>query len=440
MSNIYIFLYIFAGKSDDGERPGQLFIFTIPEVDTIGLSSSLVMITTFSRLLVSVTLSIPGFSIEMNMRIDRNNHFNISLPSEIRLKQGEVKQNKTVIIESSGVVSVYVIENDKDIGDGFAVYPSSQIGKRYYIAAYIPTFPMVPSFVCATALEHTMITFTPKSGQSQSVRLNRYESFRFEGNTSQDISGMFIQSDSPITIISGVRAKVPSTRCCVGSLLEQLLPVNKWKKNYFLASFRNLDGFIYRIYSSELSTSVNISSSRDPTEYVQLGAEEFHEGHVKGDVVLSITSEEAVMVVQYMQGFSATSNLTGNPAMIVAQSLTSSSITFPVFNIRTLIRSRIYYYISVIIECSQVKGLQYSKPILTEDRLTATDKSICCVRGSVSPGQYSVYHIDRNVVFSVSVYAFGEIATAGSYAYNAYTTNEGGVSSGEYSEPNTWHA
>ena len=344
----------------------------------------------------------------MNMSINRKKHFDISLPSKIRLKSGEGKQNKTVIVQSSGVVSVYVIDSDTNIGDGFTVYPSSQVGQRYYIAAYIPAFPDVPSFFCATALENTMITIIPKSGQSQSVRLKQYESFRFEGNRSQDISGMLIQSDSPITVISGVRAYVPSTRCCVGTLLEQLLPVNKWQKKYFLASFRNLDGFIYRIYSSELHTSVNISSSKGQIEYIQLGAKEFYEGNVYGDVVLSITSEQAVMVVQHM------TNHPSNPAMIVVQSLTSSSKTFPVFELKTLDRNRISYYINVIIECSQVKGLKYIKPILTEYRLTAEDQLMCCVRGAVSPGQYSIHHIDRNVEFSVSVYAFGDTPIDGS--------------------------
>ena len=426
---------ILTGKCDNSGRQDQIFAFTIPAVDNDTISSPNVTVTTSSRIPVKVTLSIPNLSFEKNTSVDRYHNYNISLPPSILFKQGEGKQNKTIIVRSSGMVSVHVIENDgrNGLGDGFIVYPTDQIGKRYYVAAYSPNFSKDLPFFSVTALEHARITVKTKSGQLLSEQLKRYESYRFDGDALQDISGTFIQSDSPITVISGVRTWVPSGRCCDGNLLEQLLPVSKWKKNYFLASFKYLNSFIYRVYSSDLSTSVNISISDGENDQIEIAAEDFYEGDIDGDKMLSITSEEAVMVVQYMITNTTTFPSPGSPAMVLAQPDSSfiSTVTFPVFGFFSLGESSFYYYISVIIECSQITGLIINGTISERDRLASFDKSMCVVRGLVYQGLYSVYHIDSNIVFSVSVYAYGKFSTVGSYAYLA---NTGIRSSGEYSK------
>ena len=418
------------GKSYDDGTQDQVFVFAIPAFSTESSSPS-VTISTSSQIPVNVTLSISNTLKKRNTTVDRNSPSNIVLPPTIRLRQEEGKQNKTVIIISTGMVSVHAL-NDGENGDGFVVYPTSQLGKRYYVAAYAVNTAVDPSFVCISAVENTEIIVKRRTAEPFKVRLEEYESYRLDGYRMEDLSGTLIQSDKPIAVISGVKTRVSSV-CCLGVLLEQLLPVSGWRKKYFLAPYKGLNGFVYRIYTSNHSTAVNISRSRYNETKHEVEAERFLEENVKGDAihVVSISSKEPIMIVQYLKGYSTNFYSQGNPSpsMIVVQPLTSftRSVTFPVFE--NNLNNQTDHYINIIIECSHTTGLRYSRQISETDQLFSADRSMCCVRGRVQPGKlYSVYHTDNNVVFSVSVYAFGDTRTSSSYAYLA---NSGAYSSGK---------
>ena len=222
----------FAGEcnGDNGNKQSQLFVFAIPAIGT--RSKPRVLVTTSSQDPVNITLSVHKSSFKLNTTINRRRYANISLPREIRIYRGG-KQNKTIIVRSSGLVSVHAIDDDKADGDGFLVYPSNQLGTRYYVSAYVTEFS--PSFFCVTSLENTVINVTVKNEPTQSVVLGQLESYRFDWDS--DLSGTFIESDKRISVTSDVWTKVPlSDLCCSDGLLEMLLPVSKWGKKHFFGS------------------------------------------------------------------------------------------------------------------------------------------------------------------------------------------------------------
>ena len=229
-------------------------MFAIP---VIGYTSSpRVLITTLSENPVNITLSAPGLSNKQRI-VNRNTHADIPLPRGIRMYRGSGKQNKTIIVRSSGLVSVYAIDDDKGGGDGFYVYPSTQLGLRYYVSTYETTSGGY-SFFCVTPLEDSVITVVTKTGLRRTVMLRQYESYRFDKRS--DLSGTLIQSDKRISVTSGAWTEVPVGECCIDGLLEMLLPVSKWGKKHFLAPIKSLNiGYVYRVYSSNISTSLNIN-------------------------------------------------------------------------------------------------------------------------------------------------------------------------------------
>ena len=169
------FFFILTGKSYDDGTQEQMFVFTTPAFDQIETLSPRLEITTSSQVSVDVTISIPGSQIDLNLTVNRNNHSNIVLPQMIRLGI-EGKQNKTVIVRSNGMVSVHAM-NDGDYGDGFVVYPTSQLEKRYYVAAYSVNTERHPSFVCISAVENTKIIIRKQAAEASSVLLEKYESY-----------------------------------------------------------------------------------------------------------------------------------------------------------------------------------------------------------------------------------------------------------------------
>ena len=391
-------------------------MFAIP---TIGYTSSpRVLITTLSENPVNITLSAPGLSNKQCI-VNRNTPADIPLPSGIRMDRNIGKQNKTIIIRSSGLVSVHAIDDDKGGGDGFLVYSSTQLGTRYYVSAY-ETAADGYSFFCVTPLEDSVITVVTNTGQTITEMLRQYESYRFDQDF--DLSGTLIQSDKRISVTSGAWTEVPVGECCIDGLLEMLLPVSKWGKKHFLAPIKGLSiSYVYRVYSSNISTTLKINDGRSNSSITLRPFENVHEEKVVEDVMVSISSDQPIMVVKYIKG-----HYLNNPAMIIVPPLTSftGNVTFPVIRYNTA-EDRHEYYINVIIGCSMMTGLRFFGPqagTRIYDEIYFGDHSMCCARSAVSPGQHFVSHNDSNALFSVSVYAIADtvgVVGVSSYAYLA---------------------
>ena len=380
------------------------------------------MISTDSQQPVYTTLSVPGHSITINRTISRNNGTDIELPEAIRMQPGDGKQNKTVIVRASDIVSVYVFENNWCCGDAFQSIPSSQLGTDYQVSSYQPHSPYYPSLVCVSALHHsTTITISNSNGFMHEVLLQPFQSYQYDGLGLEDLSGMLVQSDQPVAVISGSYSLIPETASYAGGIMSQLLPMKSWGTLYYIFPFESLNsGFVYRVFSSNILTRLRFYNGR--VEYIQPG--NFYEGDVIGDTAVSFEADNCVMVAQYMKSWDANNPVRGAPSMLVVSPVTSYShdVTFSVLLYEHWIGHD--YYINVVIECELINGLHYdgtrisvaSSPASTWSRISAADQTMCCVRSSVSTGYHSITHVNPVARFSVSVYAI-YYDRSSSYAY-----------------------
>ena len=376
-----------------------------------------VMITTEALHPVYVTLSIASHSIEINRTISRNNGTDVELPHDIRVNLRDGKQNKTIIVRASDVVSVYALTNKQFEGDAFQSIQTSQLGKKYYVASYRPYATHVSSFVCVSAVNsNTSVSISTQSGLEH-VFLQQYESYRYDGRDYQDLSGTLVQSDKPIAVISGSTSLIGSGTA--SGILSQLKPTESWGNVYYIFPFKELtSGFVYRVFASDKTT---LDMSDDGVIIIQSG--EFYENDVSGNSIVSFQSDQKVMVVQYMKSYHAGNNWgglgRGDPSMVVVQpvSLYTNNVTFPVFEYT---RSGHTYYINVVTECENVDGLVFddSTQAASWDMLTTNDQTMCCVRSNVTSGYHSITHANQTARFSVSVYAICNGCTS-SYAYAA---------------------
>ena len=391
-------------------------MFTIPALIPSWPYESRVMITTESPNSVNVTLS-TSYLAKITRTINRNNGADIELPYDMRVYLGDGKQNKTIIVRASDVVSVYAITNNRSAGDAFQSIQTAQLGKKYYVASYRPYSTHVSSFVCVSAVNSdTSVSISTQSGLEH-VFLQQYESYRYDGRDYEDLSGTLVQSNKPIAVISGSTSSIADGGSSDG-ILSQLKPTESWGTVYYIFPFKELtSGFVYRVFASDMLTTLDMSD--DSVILIQSG--DFYEGDVSGNSIVSFQADQKVMVVQYMKSYLADNAERGDPSMVVVQpvSLHTNNVTFPVFNY-TYFNGHTYY-INVVTECKNVDGLVFddSTQAASWDKLTTNDQTMCCVWSNVTSGYHSITHANQTARFSVSVYAICNGYCSSSYAYAA---------------------
>ena len=421
----YTLLLYLVGATEDSTAEEE-YVFAIPRLGIIAESAPpQILLTTSSSNTVNIDVSISDGSFRNSRQIDQHNPTIVSLPSRVRMApEDDTPQDKTVIIRSSEMISVFAIDNEGSNGDGFVAYPSSLLGTDYRIASYSP-LQLWPSFFCISALfPNTSIRVKTMAGMESVILLKKYESYRFDGATFEDLSGTLVTSNEPISVVSGVYTQVsigsPDYTAHVDGLLEQLPDVTKWGSKFFLGPFSTLSsGYKFRVFTRNIRTTLDISG-----ESISISPESFYEGDVVGDTVTSIESDFPVMIAQYMKSSGADNLERGDPSMLIVPPATSftNSAKFYVYQY-TLIDHT--YYINVMIECHNVNGLTLDNTLLTQtgNVKSTNDNLMCCVREQVSPGQHSISHTNQMVKFAVIVYAICDVDDCqSSYAYpaNAY--------------------
>ncbi|XP_072042484.1 uncharacterized protein [Amphiura filiformis] len=420
------------------------YVFTLPCLHYCTYKAH-VFITTSSRSPVFAALSMIDFRGITGYEVKYNN-ITRDLPASIRVPHSvsnnvfisSAKQNskyKTFIVRASDDVSVYVIDSWYASGDAFSVLPTSHLGTQYYIASYNSffeggTWPTYPAcFIMSSIYSgETSVNITTPTGQVHQVMLQQYQNFRFNGAEQMydDLSGTHIRSDKPIAVLSGTFAKVPSDVDHEDGLLEQLPPVHNWGYRFILTPFLSVNsGYVYRVYTAIHSATLQMSDGN----ITQIAAESFHEEDVTGDIIVSFTSDQPIMVVQYMKGYSANVDTglgccRGNPSMFIVPPTASFTniVTFLSFQFASCNLCYDNHYTSVIIACDYVDEVFLDESPMMEinsiNVLKTPDQSMFCLRTSVSAQPHTVYHTNPMAKFYVTVYGMHHLY-AKSYAFTA---------------------
>ncbi|XP_072041386.1 uncharacterized protein [Amphiura filiformis] len=398
-----------------------------------------VFITTSSRAPIFTALSIidyrgiPGYEIRYN-NITRDNPASIRLPSTVSnnyvviYPQEQMRPlYKTLIVRASDDVSVYVMNNWYAQGDAFTVLPTTHLGTRYYIASYTATDTNYPAFISISSISSdTSINITTPGGELRQIMLKQFESFRFNGGDYEDLSGTRVQSDKPIAVLSGTFGKVPTDVNHEDGLLEQLPPVHNWGYSFILTPFLSVNsGYVYRVYTSIHSATLQMADGN----ITRIASESFHEEDVKGDTIVTFTSDQPIMVVQYMKGYSAHVETglrccRGNPSMLIVPPTVSFTniVTFLSFQFASCKSCNDNHYTSVIIACVYVDKVFLDESPMMEinsiNVLKTPDQAMCCLRTNVSAGPHTVSHTNPMAKFYVTVYGMHHF-NAKSYAFAA---------------------
>ena len=420
-----------ARSDDEDTKWVQEHVFTVPYF-SYGVGFPQVLISTSSRKPVNVTLTIPGVGFEFNKIITKDSPVcEIDLSprktdgKDVRTLKGVGKQNTTIIVMSNNTVNVHAISNGYG-GDGFVVIPTNQLGTTHYVTSYKPSYANDPVFVCITALHENTLVFIRTKWTQMNETLLQYESYRFDRGQYEDLSGTLVQSDKPIAVISGAHTRVlTGSSGFTDGLLVQIPPTNMWGKKFSIVPFQSIkSGYLFRVQTLNISTTLHMSDDTTvnirPKEY---GEKSFYEADVTGDEIISFTSNQPVMVVQYIKSDDAGKPSRGDPAMLIVPPITlfGKNVTFPVFHFvyGDLNRYEYNHYITVIAKCSAIEeGFKLNESVADWYQKQNIDDTICYVSREVPTGAHSITHTNPVVTFYVSVYGICEKCNS-SYAYSA---------------------
>ena len=411
-----------ARAQDEDTQWVQEHVFTVPEFD-YGFGDPHILITTSSRKPVNLTLSIPGVGFKIYKTITKESSFwDIGSPlndgHDIRTLRNIGKQNTTVIVRSSDIVNVHAISHDYGGGDGFVVIPTNKLGTTHYVASYQPSYRDDPAFVCITALQMNTSVYIQTNRKQIRETLRQYESYRFDGDEYEDLTGALVQSDKPIAVISGVRANISSRS---SGLLDHIHPIDMYGEKFSIVPFQSLNlGYVYRVQTLNKSTTIKFSDDRVVEIKPEIhGVKAFYEADVTGSEMISFTSDQPVMVIQYLK--SANNPLRGGgPAMLIVPPFThfGHNVTFPVFQFHYVYE----HFITIIAECTAMDdGFQLDDAPVDWYQTQPIDETMCYANHKVTTGQHSITHANPMATFYVSVYGICRKCYS-SYAYlaNAY--------------------
>jgi gliding motility-associated-like protein len=261
-----------------------------------------------------------------------------------------------------------------------------------------------------------MVTITPSTntktgfqkGQSFNVVLNRGQTYMVQAALeSEDITGSYITSSKPIAVFAGNPwTGVPQECSNWDNLLEQMIPINAWGKQFVSApsAFTSYD--LFRILASEDKTNVSVNGvfkSIDKGQYYEY----------QSNQPSFIKADKPIMVAQYLVGGKCNGHSVGDPSMLLLNSIEQNRDTVILYN--SPLQSITENYINLIVQTDDIDnttidGAPIGNLSIFRDVVNGSPYSYLTLK--VSDGSHLIINKGCGVI--ASAYGYGP---AESYAY-----------------------
>lgn len=282
-------------------------------------------------------VEIPGVAAEGFPRffsIPGSGSLTIVLPDAVELDGDDSLEFKGVHVAATADVAVYGQSRRDFTTDTFLALPTKCLGIEYLAMGYHNVHDDVPllhgtQFGVVAPFDFTTLTITPReavgthpAGVPFQVILNRGETWqlRNESGKPADLTGTEILSDKPVAVFGSHRCAnvASSTEFFCDFVVEELLPVNAWATNYYVAPLKTRQGDIVRILASRDNTPVTINGTNVATldrgesfDYALAGG--------PGAQGVRISSDFRLLVAQYSKSADADGVVNSDPFMALVQ-------------------------------------------------------------------------------------------------------------------------
>ena len=315
----------------------------------------------------------------------------ISISTNIIQNSNLTVENKTIHLTSDTDISVNVITAGNYYIDveGFMVLPRRESAKQFIIATGVPFSSSYPSEILIASYENTTsvsITF-PRDltgisipNYTISVNLAAYKTYMLK--SMYDLSGTYINSSHPISVIAGVRYS--STIYGYQSyLLEQVPPTNVLGTEYLVPPLQNHTTYILRTLSP--SNHVLLKFYNSTGVYSFMVYRDLPLIMVNKNEPVFISSSQPIMVVQFGRAFMMTvpgiSNYLRNYDFLVP------TVKVPIVNYVCLISTNG----NVLLDSKQPSGQSISFMNTTHGNFTIITTNITVGRHSITSTSGTTY-------------------------------------------------
>jgi hypothetical protein len=313
-----------------------------------------------------------------NFTVPANGTTIVTIPGSFRLFNSDSVADKGFVIKPDSPVAAYLMDSNvpSASNDIALLFPVEGLSSSYRVMAAESTLVSDGSQASIVATEDgTTVTFTPSAnlttgeaaGTHITKTLNRLQAVLFTASGSGDLTSSTVNASKPVAVFGGhYCGNVPPSYAYCDHMIEQMPGDTYWGTTYYLVpTFKrgSSPGDVLRVMTNKDGTVVHIKNSTTTNTY-NLNAGEYFT--LEGPDWLSenslLTSNNPVLVAQYMVGSTVTLSAIGDPAfsLIPPANLWLNKY---IFNVPT---GYLQNYVGIAIESTKESSILFDgKPLST---------------------------------------------------------------------------
>lgn len=402
---------------------GRHFWLGFMEHRNIGQNSMVAMITSKYNTTGVVRMPLRGWS--QNFQVAANSVTIVKLPATAENVGSETVDINGVELESQQPVSVYTHQYHSMRSEATVVLPVESLGQEYYVLTYNgyqESGQVYPSeFLLVGMEDNTDITIRvsdqTKGGKTKgtifTVNLDAGETYQVQAALGGgDLSGSHITGNKKFNVFGGARW-IPLPIGCNwrDNLLEQMIPVSTWGKQFITAPHAHMPYDLFRIIASEDNTEVSIIGTT--TQQYTLAAGAWVE--FKRSEPTYIVASKPIAAAQYLIGSSCSGYPVGDPAMLMLNSVEQIRDTVTLYN--SSLENITENYINVITKTVDIDVTYFDgKPLKdvagVNMQIVKGNPDFSCAYVEVQTGAHTIISGGCGVI--ASAYGYGNVE---SYSY-----------------------
>lgn len=290
--------------------------------DNMGFSPLLFVYITSTQN-TSGTVSIPGLSWNQTFTVLANTTTSITIPNNAMVQSTSIVENKGIHVTTADTVSVFALNYKMASADACNIFPTQTLDREYRVLAYDElSLWSKEEFLIVAIDNNSVIEITPYLGIPFTINLNEGQTYQYISNNASGTIIKVTNINHKIAVFTGNKCtNVGGCQAC-DHLFEQLLPVNRFGRNFITVPFMTKSQDYFRIIAHANNTAVTINGGTP----IVLQAGQFHQFNTGQSTF--IQSTEPVFVLQFAQG--AGCDTIGDPFAVIVPPIEQSidDITF----------------------------------------------------------------------------------------------------------------
>ncbi|XP_046580148.1 uncharacterized protein LOC124287686 [Haliotis rubra] len=223
-----------------------------------------------------------------NLTLDPGQRTKVTLPADVQMPKGTRTSNRIIRVVASDDITVLALNAEPSNLDMYQVKETSQLGKEYVVVApdsytaqsaatvgVVSPFPNTEVKVTLPDMHPTIsavINGAPKIlSREFSITLQGNQTFQIQ--SVNELSGMYIASNKPIAVLTGVNRTKSSDGLCLDGQITQLLSLDKIGTKYIafglpLSDTKDYINIVSTQAGTDISfdgTTIKLTSAREVT-------------------------------------------------------------------------------------------------------------------------------------------------------------------------------